>query len=174
MTAGAAIGTTQSAINIRIRKLGDRLGQSLMERNARGVRLTRFGSAFLPYARRVLQMHDDAATRAIGSTQESTFELAVSDHTAGRLLSKILGPTRDRWMAGAYPLSLEDRLILLPPSRRGYMMPVSAKLRILAVRAKRSLRTSWSESRRNPFTGRRTNRFRWSSSPAHAPFAMPR
>jgi DNA-binding transcriptional LysR family regulator len=94
-TAGAAIGATQSAVSIRIRKLEQRLGQSLMERNARGVRLTRFGSVFLPDARRVLQMHDDAATRAIGSARESTFELAVSDHAAGHLLPKILGPMRE-------------------------------------------------------------------------------
>jgi DNA-binding transcriptional LysR family regulator len=94
-TAGAVIGATQSAVSIRIRKLEERLGQSLMERNARGVHLTRFGSAFLPDARRVLQMHDDAASRAIGSARKSTFELAVSDHAAGHLLPKILRPMRE-------------------------------------------------------------------------------
>lgn len=94
-TAGTAIGATQSAISIRIRKLEQRLGQRLMERNARGVSLTRFGAAFLPDARRVLQLHDDAAMRASGLARRMTFELAVSDHAAGSLLPKILAPMRD-------------------------------------------------------------------------------
>jgi DNA-binding transcriptional LysR family regulator len=93
--AGEAVGATQSAISIRIRKLEERLGQRLMERNARHVTLTRFGTTFLPDARRLLQLHDDAAIRAIGSARSRNFELAVSDHAAGDLLPKILGPMRE-------------------------------------------------------------------------------
>jgi len=93
--AGEAVGATQSAVSIRIRKLEERLGQRLMERNARNVALTRFGMTFLPDARRLLQLHDDAAVRAIGSARSRSFELAVSDHAAGDLLPKILGPIRE-------------------------------------------------------------------------------
>ncbi|WP_407154172.1 LysR family transcriptional regulator [Bradyrhizobium sp. STM 3557] len=93
--AGEAVGATQSAVSVRIRKLEDRLGQRLLERNARHVALTRFGMSFLPDARRLLQLHDDAAVRAIGSARSRSFELAVSDHTAGDLLPKILGPMRE-------------------------------------------------------------------------------
>jgi DNA-binding transcriptional LysR family regulator len=93
--AGEAVGATQSAISIRIRKLEQRLGQRLMERNARSVSLTRFGSSFLPDARRLLELHDDAALRAIGTVRRRSFELAVSDHTAGDLLPQILGPMRE-------------------------------------------------------------------------------
>jgi DNA-binding transcriptional LysR family regulator len=93
--AGEAVGATQSAVSIRIRKLEERLGQRLMERNARNVALTRFGMTFLPDARRLLQLHDDAADRAIGLARSRSFELAISDHTAGDLLPKILGPMRE-------------------------------------------------------------------------------
>jgi len=93
--AGEAVGATQSAVSIRIRKLEERLGQRLMERNARNVSLTRFGTTFLPDARRLLQLHDDAAVRAIGAARSRSFELAVSDYTAGDLLPKILGPLRE-------------------------------------------------------------------------------
>lgn len=93
--AGAAVGATQSAVSIRIRKLEERLGQRLMERNARKVSLTIFGMTFLPDARRVLQLHDDAAVRAIGAARSRGFELAISDHTVGDLLPAILGPMRE-------------------------------------------------------------------------------
>jgi DNA-binding transcriptional LysR family regulator len=94
-TAGEAVGATQSAVSIRIRKLEERLGQRLMERNARNVSLTRFGMTFLPDARRLLQLHDDAAIRAIGSAHSRSFEIAISDHAAGDLLPTILGPMRE-------------------------------------------------------------------------------
>jgi DNA-binding transcriptional LysR family regulator len=93
--AGEAVGATQSAVSIRISKLEQRLGQRLMERNARHVSLTRFGVTFLPDARRVLELHDDAAVRAIGSARGRSFELGVSDYTAGDLLPQILGPLRE-------------------------------------------------------------------------------
>jgi DNA-binding transcriptional LysR family regulator len=93
--AGEVVSATQSAVSIRIRKLEQRLGQRLMERNARNVSLTRFGATFLPDARRVLELHDDAAIRAIGSARGRSFELGVSDHTAGDLLPKLLYPLRD-------------------------------------------------------------------------------
>ncbi len=89
------VGATQSAVSIRIRKLEERLGQRLMERNARNVSLTRFGMTFLPDARRLLQLHDDAAVRAIGAARSRSFELAVSDHAAGDLLPKVLAPMRE-------------------------------------------------------------------------------
>jgi DNA-binding transcriptional LysR family regulator len=94
-TAGEVVGATQSAVSIRIRKLEQRLGQRLMERNARHVSLTRFGMTFLSDARRVLELHDDAAIRAIGSARGRSFELGVSDYTAGDLLPKILNPLRE-------------------------------------------------------------------------------
>jgi DNA-binding transcriptional LysR family regulator len=93
--AGETVGATQSAVSIRIGKLEQRLGQRLLERNARNVSLTRFGMTFLPDARRVLELHDDAAMRAIGAMRGRSFELAVSDYAAGDLLPKILGPMRE-------------------------------------------------------------------------------
>jgi DNA-binding transcriptional LysR family regulator len=93
--AGLALGATQSAISVRVRKLERRLGQRLLERNARSVILTPSGSAFLPDARRLLEMHDDAALRALGTSRGEVYDLGVSDHAAGQLLPQLLAPLRE-------------------------------------------------------------------------------
>jgi DNA-binding transcriptional LysR family regulator len=88
--AGAALAATQSTISVRIRKLEERLNHRLMERNPRSVILTPAGAHFLDDARRVLQIHDDAALRAMGAHERRSFEIGVSDHAAGQLLPLIL------------------------------------------------------------------------------------
>lgn len=88
--AGAGLAATQSTISVRIRKLEERLDRRLMERNPRSVVLTVAGVAFLEDARRILQIHDDAAMRALGLRGKRTFALAISDHAAGALLPRVL------------------------------------------------------------------------------------
>jgi len=53
--AANALGRTQSAISIQIRKLEERLGASLFQRQPRGVTLTEEGQRLVPAARRVAQ-----------------------------------------------------------------------------------------------------------------------
>ena len=93
--AGEGLAATQSTISVRIRKLEERLGQRLLERNPRLVELTAQGERFLDDARRVLRMHDEAAARAIGLPQRRAFEIGVSDHAAGSLLPGVLASLRD-------------------------------------------------------------------------------
>ncbi|MDQ0326453.1 DNA-binding transcriptional LysR family regulator [Rhodopseudomonas julia] len=92
--AGKALGATQSTISMRIRKLEERLGKRLLERNPRSVALTRAGADFLEDARRVLEVHDEAAQRALGQSTKTSFVLAISDHAAGGLLPPILAAFR--------------------------------------------------------------------------------
>lgn len=53
--AADALFLTQPSVTARIQSLERDLGESLFERNGRGVRLTEMGTAFLPYARRALK-----------------------------------------------------------------------------------------------------------------------
>ena len=52
--AAAALGRTQSAVSVQLRKLEDALSVRLFDRQARGMRLTEEGEALLPAARRAL------------------------------------------------------------------------------------------------------------------------
>ena len=94
--AGNAIGATQSAMSVRIRKLEDRLGRRLMDRNPRSVTLTGFGAQFLDDARRLLQVHDETAIRMVGLSTVRSFALAVSDHAAGDRLPQVLAALQAR------------------------------------------------------------------------------
>ena len=57
--AAEALFLTQPSVTARIQSLERDLGESLFERNGRGVRLTEMGSTFLPYARRALKALQD-------------------------------------------------------------------------------------------------------------------
>lgn len=57
--AAESLFLTQPSVTARIQSLERDLGESLFERNGRGVRLTEMGASFLPYARRALKALQD-------------------------------------------------------------------------------------------------------------------
>lgn len=56
--AATMLQRTQPAVSLQIRKLEQQLGQPLLERSPRGIRLTGAGEALLPYAERLLTLTD--------------------------------------------------------------------------------------------------------------------
>ncbi|MEA1673909.1 LysR family transcriptional regulator [Nitrospirillum sp. BR 11163] len=92
--AAEASGTTQSAISLKLKRLEDRLGQRLLERTPRQVRLSSQGAAFLEPARRLLAAHD----QALAGLEEAPHRLVIgiSDHVAGRDLPGLLARLQGR------------------------------------------------------------------------------
>jgi len=88
--AGSALGATQSAVSVRLKKLEDRLGHRLLERTPRSVSLTPFGEGFVEDARNVLTAHDAALRKVAGGNDPRTLSLGVSDHAAGAHLPAVL------------------------------------------------------------------------------------
>lgn len=64
--AAAQLGRSQSAASMQLKRLEEQAGHSLFRRNGRGLVPTEAGEALLAYARRIVTMHDEAAT-ALGS-----------------------------------------------------------------------------------------------------------
>jgi len=62
---------TQSAISLQIAKLEERLNTKLLERTSRSVSVTPAGETFLSYARRILELADEAIL-AVTSPEEAT------------------------------------------------------------------------------------------------------
>jgi DNA-binding transcriptional LysR family regulator len=58
--AATALGTTQSLVSTRVKRLEDGLGRVLLQRHPRLVRLTAEGERFLPAARELLAAHGKA------------------------------------------------------------------------------------------------------------------
>ncbi len=86
--AGDLLGTTQSAVSLKIKRLEAHLGKPLFERTPRTVRLSPAGSAFLEAARELLQAHD----RALGAlgTERRRLKVGLSEHVAGPDLAPLV------------------------------------------------------------------------------------
>jgi len=86
--AAEAMGTTQSAVSLKVRKLEQRLGRTLLERSPRLVRLTNDGTGFLERARRLLAA--DREARLWEQSEPTRLRLGISDHTSGDTLPALL------------------------------------------------------------------------------------
>lgn len=89
--AGARIGLTQSGISVRIRKLEEKLGRRLLERTSRSVAPTEEGEQFLNYARRMIELNDEAVARMTSARPEGRLRLGIADYVVPYLLPKLLG-----------------------------------------------------------------------------------
>lgn len=78
--AADALGTTQSAVSLKLKRLESQLGKPLLARTPRTVKLAPDGETFLPAARALLDAHEHAlGAISAGSRRLS---LGVSEHVA--------------------------------------------------------------------------------------------
>lgn len=77
--ASARIGRTQSAVSLQMKKLEEALGVALFEKRGRLLALTPAGERLYDYARRLLQLQDEAveAVRGQGLTGQVKFGMSV-------------------------------------------------------------------------------------------------
>ena len=93
--AAEALGTSQAAISLRLKRLEARLAQRLVERSPRSVRLTAPGEALVAKARQVITAHD-AALAALDEQPRRPLILGISDQTLGAHLPALLAQWRER------------------------------------------------------------------------------
>jgi len=86
--AAQALGTTQSAVSLKLKRLEERLDTRLVERTPRSVKLTDAGNVFLERARDLLAAHDRALSPADAPARRLT--IGFSDHVAGPDLAPLL------------------------------------------------------------------------------------
>lgn len=99
MTGAAnALNLTQGAVSQQIRRLEDVIGQSLFERDRRGLRLTRCGERLLDRARRFLRLNDEILAEIGGGIVAGQVRLGVPYDLVGTLLQPVL-----KAYAEAYP-----------------------------------------------------------------------
>jgi DNA-binding transcriptional LysR family regulator len=102
--AAAALGTTQGAISVKLKRLEDRVGQKLIERTPRLVRLSAQGAVFLELARDFLAAHDRALAGLAPGRRR--FALGIAAHVGGPELPTLLA----RLNAHDPALTIEVRL----------------------------------------------------------------
>ncbi len=95
--AASALFLTQPSVSTRVQVLERGLGQRLFERSRRGVRLTRAGSAFLPFAERLLKtvIEGRDALEAAQSAEGGLLTVAAALSVSTYLLPDIVKRFRD-------------------------------------------------------------------------------
>lgn len=86
--AAEALGSTQSLVSTRIKRLEGHLGQTLLQRHPRLVRLTPEGERFLPAARELMTAHGRALA-AFTQARES-IAIGISEQAAGAGIVAVL------------------------------------------------------------------------------------
>jgi DNA-binding transcriptional LysR family regulator len=86
--AADLLGTTQSAVSLKVKRLEAHVGKPLFERTPRSVRLSLAGGAFLDAARELLAAHE----RALGSlgAERRRLKVGLSEHVAGPNLAPLV------------------------------------------------------------------------------------
>jgi DNA-binding transcriptional LysR family regulator len=86
--AAQALGVTQSAVSLQLKRLEARLDRQLVSRTPRMVQLTADGAAFLDSARTLIDAHDHALNGE--GKVERRLKLGIGDHVAGPNLPALL------------------------------------------------------------------------------------
>lgn len=86
--AAEALDTSQAAISMKVKRLEDRLGERLVERTPRLVRLSARGASFVGVAREFLAAHERAVAGL--STVSRRFTLGIADQVAGPELPALI------------------------------------------------------------------------------------
>jgi DNA-binding transcriptional LysR family regulator len=89
--AAEQVGRSQSAISQQIHKLEERVGQPLFRKQGRGLALTEAGEVILAYARRILELNDEAVTAVTGVAIDGTVRFGMPGDFAETWLPAALG-----------------------------------------------------------------------------------
>jgi len=92
--AAEALGTTQSAVSLRLKRLEEKLGRKLVERSPRLVQFTPDGAALVAHGRSVLLAHD-AALAALDRQPLPPLTLGISDHVMGDRLPELFARLKE-------------------------------------------------------------------------------
>jgi DNA-binding transcriptional LysR family regulator len=89
--AASHIGRSQSAVSQQIRKLEEQVGESLFQKQGRHMVLTDAGEVILAYARRILDLNDEAVAAIRGRTAEGLVRFGLPADFAEAWLPAALG-----------------------------------------------------------------------------------
>lgn len=78
--AADRVHLTQSAVSLHVKRLEEATGKRLLERSSRSVGLTPDGELLLAYARRILQLHDEAGARLAAPDLDGAVRFGVPEY----------------------------------------------------------------------------------------------
>ncbi|HVI57806.1 MAG TPA: LysR substrate-binding domain-containing protein [Luteimonas sp.] len=89
--AAERLDRSTSAVSAQLRKLEEQAGTPLLRRAGRGMQPTEAGEALLAYARRLLELNDEAVAALRGADLEGWIRLGLQEDFGESLLPAVLG-----------------------------------------------------------------------------------
>ena len=89
--AGEVVHKTQSAVSMQIKRLEERVGRPVFERDGRSSKLTDDGERLLDYARRIVRLNSECLASFAEADLTGRVRLGLPDDYADRYLPEILG-----------------------------------------------------------------------------------
>ena len=89
--AADRLGRSTSAVSAQLKKLEEQAGTPILRRQGRGMALTEAGETMLAYARRLLELNDEAAAALQGGELEGWIRLGLQEDFGEALLPDVLG-----------------------------------------------------------------------------------
>ena len=89
--AADRLGRSTSAVSAQLKKLEDQAGVAVLRKSGRGMVLTESGETMLAYARRLLELNDEAAAALHGGALEGWVRLGLQEDFGESLLTDVLG-----------------------------------------------------------------------------------
>jgi DNA-binding transcriptional LysR family regulator len=89
--AAERLGRSTSAVSAQLKKLEEQVGAPVLRKSGRGLVLTPTGEVLLAYARRLLELNDEAATAVRGVDLEGWVRIGLQEDFGENLLTQILG-----------------------------------------------------------------------------------
>ncbi|QJP07922.1 LysR substrate-binding domain-containing protein [Pseudomonas multiresinivorans] len=88
--AAERLGRSTSAVSAQLKKLEEQAGTPVLRREGRGMALTEAGETLLAYARRLLDLNDEAAGALRGGSLEGRVRLGLQEDFGETLLPAVL------------------------------------------------------------------------------------
>ncbi|MRW86031.1 LysR family transcriptional regulator [Pseudoduganella sp. FT26W] len=89
--AADKLGRSTSAVSAQLKKLEDQLGTPVLRKEGRGMVTTAAGESLLGYARRLLELNDEAATAVRGADLAGSVRLGIQQDFGEHVLTEVLG-----------------------------------------------------------------------------------
>ncbi|TCW81484.1 LysR family transcriptional regulator [Burkholderia sp. SRS-46] len=89
--AADRVARSSSAVSAQIRKLEEQAGTPLFVKAGRGLALTDAGDAMLRYARRMIELNDEAAAAVRGATLDGWVRIGLQEDFGEAILPGVLG-----------------------------------------------------------------------------------
>ncbi|WP_454721148.1 MULTISPECIES: LysR substrate-binding domain-containing protein [Cupriavidus] len=89
--AAGRLGRSTSAVSAQLKKLEEQAGTAIFRKAGRGLALTEAGETMLAYARRLLELNDEAAAAVNGVALEGWVRFGLQQDFGETLLPEVLG-----------------------------------------------------------------------------------